>query len=60
MEFALAGPVNKQIASEMSLSEITVEIYRGLIMKKMNTRSVADPVGKAEATYVAPHHPKPH
>jgi FixJ family two-component response regulator len=59
MGFVLAGLMNKQIASEMSLSEITVKIHRGQIMKKMNTRSVADLVRKAEAIHIAPHHPKP-
>jgi FixJ family two-component response regulator len=57
MGFVLAGLMNKQIASEMSLSVI---IYRGQVMKKMNTRSVADLVRKAETIHIAPHHLKPH
>jgi FixJ family two-component response regulator len=60
MGFVLAGLMNKQIASEMSLSEITVKIHRGQIMRKMNTRSVAELVRKAEAMQIAPHYPTPH
>lgn len=36
------GLMNKQIASEMALSEITVKVYRGLLMKKMKARSLAE------------------
>ena len=34
--------MNKQIAAELGIAEITVKIYRGHIMKKMETRSLAD------------------
>jgi FixJ family two-component response regulator len=37
-----AGRMNKQIAAEFGLAEITVKIHRGHIMKKMGTRSLAD------------------
>jgi len=47
--YVVAGLMNKQIASEMNLSEITVKIHRGQAMKKMASRSVADLVRKAEA-----------
>jgi FixJ family two-component response regulator len=43
-----AGLMNKQIASELGLAEITVKIHRGHIMKKMAARSLADLVRKAE------------
>jgi FixJ family two-component response regulator len=49
MAFVVAGLMNKQIASEMDLSEITVKIHRGQAMKKMQARSLADLVRKAEA-----------
>jgi FixJ family two-component response regulator len=58
--YVLAGLMNKQIASELNLSEITVKIHRGQLMKKMESRSVADLVRKAEAIRVAPSHPKSH
>jgi FixJ family two-component response regulator len=49
MAFVASGLMNKQIAAEMSLSEITVKIHRGQAMKKMESRSLADFVLKAEA-----------
>ncbi|MGF6648392.1 MULTISPECIES: response regulator transcription factor [Paraburkholderia] len=58
--YVLAGLMNKQIASEMELSEITVKIHRGQMMKKMESRSVAELVRKAEAIHIAPSHPKAH
>jgi DNA-binding NarL/FixJ family response regulator len=39
--------MNKQIASQMCLSEITVKIYRREAMKKMGASTVADLVRKA-------------
>ena len=48
MSFATAGLMNKQIAAEMSISEITVKIHRGHAMKKMGARSFADLVRMAE------------
>ena len=49
MAFVASGLMNKQIAAEMNLSEITVKIHRGQAMKKMEARSLADFVKKAEA-----------
>ena len=49
MAFVASGLMNKQIAAEMNLSEITVKIHRGNGMKKMESRSLADFVLKAEA-----------
>jgi FixJ family two-component response regulator len=54
MGHVVAGLMNKQIASEMNLSEITVKIHRGQAMKKMESRSVADLVRKAEALDIRP------
>lgn len=49
--FALvtAGLMNKQIAGQLDVSEITVKIHRGEMTKKMQARSVADLVRMAEA-----------
>jgi FixJ family two-component response regulator len=44
-----SGLMNKQVAAELGLAEITVKIHRGHIMKKMGARSLADLVRKAEA-----------
>ncbi|WP_090518861.1 response regulator transcription factor [Paraburkholderia sp. DD10] len=49
MGFVVTGLMNKQIAAEMNLSEITVKIHRGQAMRKMGARSLADFVLKAEA-----------
>jgi FixJ family two-component response regulator len=43
-----AGLMNKQIAAELGLAEITVKIHRGHLMKKMGAKSLADLVRKAE------------
>jgi FixJ family two-component response regulator len=50
----VAGLLNKQIAYEMNLSEITVKIHRGQVMKKMASRTLPDLVRKAEALKIDP------
>jgi FixJ family two-component response regulator len=52
-----SGLMNKQIAAELGLAEITVKIHRGHIMKKMGARSLADLVRKAETLGI--HRSKP-
>jgi FixJ family two-component response regulator len=54
MAFVLSGLLNKQIASEMNLSEITVKVHRGQVMRKMNARSMPDLVRKAESLGIKP------
>jgi FixJ family two-component response regulator len=49
MGLVAAGLMNKQIAAEIGLAEITVKIHRGHIMRKMAARSLADLVRMAEA-----------
>jgi FixJ family two-component response regulator len=44
-----SGLMNKQIAAELGLAEITVKIYRGHVMKKMGARSLADLIRMTEA-----------
>src|ERR1700716_4156707 len=48
MVLVTAGLMNKQIAAELGVSEITVKIHRGHTMKKMGARSLADLVRMAE------------
>jgi FixJ family two-component response regulator len=48
MGLVTAGLMNKQVAAETALAEITVKIHRGHIMKKMAARSLADLVRMAE------------
>ena len=49
MGLVTAGLMTKQIAGELGLSEITVKIHRGHVMRKMAARSLADLVRMAEA-----------
>jgi FixJ family two-component response regulator len=49
MILVAAGFMNKQIAAEIGLAEITVKIHRGRIMKKMCARSLAELVRMSEA-----------
>jgi FixJ family two-component response regulator len=49
MALAVKGLMNKQIAGQMNLSEITIKIHRSHAMKKMHARSFADLVRMAEA-----------
>jgi FixJ family two-component response regulator len=49
MTHVVAGLMNKQVAGILGLSEITVKIHRGNVMRKMGVRTLADLVRKAEA-----------
>jgi FixJ family two-component response regulator len=49
MTLVTLGLMNKQIAGELHVSEITVKIHRGNVMRKMAARSLADLVRMAEA-----------
>lgn len=49
MAHVVAGLMNKQVAGVLNLSEITVKIHRGNVMRKMGVRSLADLVRHAEA-----------
>lgn len=47
MSFVVEGYLNKQVAFELDLSEITVKAHRGQVMRKMNARSLPDLVNMA-------------
>jgi FixJ family two-component response regulator len=49
MALVTAGKMNKQVAFELGLSEITVKAYRGAMMEKMAARTLADLVRMADA-----------
>src|SRR6266404_1674510 len=48
LTLVISGLMNKQIAHRLEISEITVKIHRGHVMKKMQARSLADLVRTAE------------
>jgi len=48
MKAVVTGLMNKQIAHELGISEVTVKLHRGNVMRKMEVRSVAELVRKAE------------
>jgi FixJ family two-component response regulator len=57
LAFVAAGLMNKQIAAKLELAEITVKIYRGHIMKKMQAKSLADLIRMTEALGIRPGSP---
>jgi len=48
MELVVSGLMNKQIAAKVRLSEITVKVHRGKVMRKMGAKSLADLVRMGE------------
>lgn len=49
MALVTSGKMNKQVAGDLALSEITVKIHRGSAMRKMGAKTLADLVRMAEA-----------
>jgi len=48
MLLVTAGKMNKQVASDLGITEITVKIHRGAAMRKMGARTLADLVRMVE------------
>jgi FixJ family two-component response regulator len=48
MEWVVSGLLNKQIAGELGISEETVKVHRGHVMRKMGADSLADLVRMSE------------
>jgi FixJ family two-component response regulator len=53
MALVTAGRLNKQIAGEMQLAEITVKVHRGSVMRKMGAKTLADLVRMADIVGIA-------
>jgi FixJ family two-component response regulator len=49
MELVTQGLLNKQVGGELGISEITVKAHRGVAMRKMGARTLADLVRMADA-----------
>jgi FixJ family two-component response regulator len=49
MALLVSGRVNKQIAAEIGISEVTVRLHRGQIMQKMRASSLADLIRSADS-----------
>ena len=54
MGHVIAGRLNKQIASDLGISEKTVKVHRGKVMEKMQAGSVAALVDLCRAAGIAP------
>lgn len=52
----LTGAMNKQIAAHLSISEKTVKVHRGHMMKKLGAKSIVDLVGLSDLGQVEPDH----
>ena len=52
MSLVCAGLMNKQVAAEIGLSEVTVKVHRHNLMKKLDAKSFADLMRMADALRV--------
>jgi FixJ family two-component response regulator len=53
MSLVVAGLLNKQVGSDLGISEVTVKAHRGNMMRKMKANSLADLVTMAAKLQLA-------
>jgi FixJ family two-component response regulator len=58
MAFVATGRLNKQIAADLGVSEITVKVHRGQVMRKMRASSLPGLARMADQLQLTP--PSPH
>jgi FixJ family two-component response regulator len=54
MALVVTGRLNKQIAADLGISEITVKVHRGQVMRKMRASSLPDLARMADKLHLAP------
>ena len=54
LAYVTSGRLNKQIAADLGVAEITVKVHRAQVMRKMAARSLADLVRMADQLGLAP------
>lgn len=54
MPKVVAGVVNKQIAFDLGITEVTVKVHRSNLMRKMGARTLPDLVRMADALEISP------
>src|ERR1700730_14558960 len=58
MAFVASGRLNKQIAADLGVSEITVKVHRGQVMRKMRASSLPDLARMADQLHLKPTKPR--
>jgi FixJ family two-component response regulator len=58
MAFVVSGRLNKQIAADLGVSEITIKVHRGQVMRKMRASSLPDLARMADQLQLTPTKPR--
>jgi FixJ family two-component response regulator len=48
MQLVTAGKLNKQVAGDLGISEVTVKIHRAAVMRKMGAKTLANLIRMAD------------
>jgi FixJ family two-component response regulator len=57
MAFVVSGRLNKQTAADLGVSEITIKVHRGQVMRKMQASSLPDLARMADDLQLTPTKP---